>query len=120
MSRKIVGGGKGGLGVGAWQMARACAQVQRGEAMGSGTGLDSSVAPLSFLAVRVSSSGIHCPCVTPVVLWTLLLQKLHLSEDVAGATFMAAGSSTPELFASVIGKKCPARLEHGSSGRALA
>lgn len=33
-----------------------------------------------------------------------LFQKLHLSEDVAGATFMAAGSSTPELFASVIGK----------------
>uniref|UniRef100_A0A452TEP0 Solute carrier family 24 member 4 n=1 Tax=Ursus maritimus TaxID=29073 RepID=A0A452TEP0_URSMA len=30
-------------------------------------------------------------------------KKLHLSEDVAGATFMAAGSSTPELFASVIG-----------------
>ncbi|MGH0151588.1 UNVERIFIED_CONTAM: hypothetical protein FKN15_031745 [Acipenser sinensis] len=32
----------------------------------------------------------------------LSLQKLHLSEDVAGATFMAAGSSAPELFASVI------------------
>lgn len=30
-------------------------------------------------------------------------QKLDLSEDVAGATFMAAGSSAPELFASVIG-----------------
>ncbi|XP_062863999.1 sodium/potassium/calcium exchanger 4a [Trichomycterus rosablanca] len=32
-----------------------------------------------------------------------LCEKLHLSEDVAGATFMAAGSSAPELFASVIG-----------------
>lgn len=32
------------------------------------------------------------------------VQKLDLSEDVAGATFMAAGSSAPELFASVIGK----------------
>lgn len=32
-----------------------------------------------------------------------VLQKLDLSEDVAGATFMAAGSSAPELFASVIG-----------------
>ncbi|TSN67079.1 Sodium/potassium/calcium exchanger 4 [Bagarius yarrelli] len=32
-----------------------------------------------------------------------ICQKLHLSEDVAGATFMAAGSSAPELFASVIG-----------------
>lgn len=33
------------------------------------------------------------------------LQRLHLSEDVAGATFMAAGSSAPELFTSVIGKE---------------
>ena len=30
-------------------------------------------------------------------------EKLHLSEDVAGATFMAAGSSAPELFTSVVG-----------------
>ncbi|XP_026136253.1 sodium/potassium/calcium exchanger 3-like isoform X2 [Carassius auratus] len=29
--------------------------------------------------------------------------NLHLSEDVAGATFMAAGSSAPELFTSLIG-----------------
>lgn len=41
----------------------------------------------------------------PECLRSLLFQRLHLSEDVAGATFMAAGSSTPELFASVIGKK---------------
>lgn len=33
------------------------------------------------------------------------LQRLHLSEDVAGATFMAAGSSAPELFTSVIGRQ---------------
>ncbi|XP_024912830.1 sodium/potassium/calcium exchanger 4 [Cynoglossus semilaevis] len=33
-----------------------------------------------------------------------ICEKLDLSEDVAGATFMAAGSSAPELFASVIGK----------------
>lgn len=45
------------------------------------------------------------PAVQPESLRSLLFQKLHLSEDVAGATFMAAGSSTPELFASVIGKK---------------
>uniref|UniRef100_A0A673HW49 Sodium/potassium/calcium exchanger 4-like n=1 Tax=Sinocyclocheilus rhinocerous TaxID=307959 RepID=A0A673HW49_9TELE len=32
-----------------------------------------------------------------------ICEKLNLSEDVAGATFMAAGSSAPELFASVIG-----------------
>jgi hypothetical protein len=30
-------------------------------------------------------------------------EKLDLSEDVAGATFMAAGSSAPELFTSVAG-----------------
>ena len=30
-------------------------------------------------------------------------KALHLSEDVAGATFMAAGSSAPELFTSVMG-----------------
>lgn len=29
--------------------------------------------------------------------------QLSLSEDVAGATFMAAGSSTPEFFASLLG-----------------
>lgn len=32
-----------------------------------------------------------------------LSEELSLSEDVAGATFMAAGSSAPELFTSVIG-----------------
>ncbi|KAK2849039.1 hypothetical protein Q5P01_008873 [Channa striata] len=30
-------------------------------------------------------------------------ENLHLSQDVAGATFMAAGSSAPELFTSLIG-----------------
>ena len=33
-----------------------------------------------------------------------IVEKLDLSDDVAGATFMAAGSSAPELFTSVIGK----------------
>uniref|UniRef100_A0AAQ4NQR1 Solute carrier family 24 member 3 n=1 Tax=Gasterosteus aculeatus aculeatus TaxID=481459 RepID=A0AAQ4NQR1_GASAC len=32
-----------------------------------------------------------------------LCERLDLSEDVAGATFMAAGSSAPELFTSIIG-----------------
>ncbi|CAL8333615.1 unnamed protein product [Lota lota] len=32
-----------------------------------------------------------------------ICERLQLSEDVAGATFMAAGSSAPELFTSVIG-----------------
>jgi K+-dependent Na+/Ca+ exchanger-like protein len=31
----------------------------------------------------------------------LITAKLHLSPDVAGATFMAAGSSAPELFVSI-------------------
>ena len=33
-----------------------------------------------------------------------IVEKLGLSDDVAGATFMAAGSSAPELFTSVIGE----------------
>uniref|UniRef100_A0A8I3WUN2 Solute carrier family 24 member 4 n=1 Tax=Callithrix jacchus TaxID=9483 RepID=A0A8I3WUN2_CALJA len=41
-----------------------------------------------------------------------ICERLHLSEDVAGATFMAAGSSTPELFASVIG----VFITHGDVG----
>jgi Ca2+/Na+ antiporter len=28
---------------------------------------------------------------------------LNLDEDVAGATFMAGGSSSPELFTAIIG-----------------
>lgn len=35
---------------------------------------------------------------------TCVLQNLQLSQDVAGATFMAAGSSAPELFTSLIGQ----------------
>ncbi|XP_051723035.1 sodium/potassium/calcium exchanger 4a isoform X4 [Ctenopharyngodon idella] len=41
-----------------------------------------------------------------------IFAKLHLSEDVAGATFMAAGSSAPELFASIIG----VFITHGDVG----
>ncbi|XP_028966305.1 sodium/potassium/calcium exchanger Nckx30C [Galendromus occidentalis] len=33
----------------------------------------------------------------------VITEKLGISEDVAGATFMAAGGSAPELFTSVIG-----------------
>lgn len=33
----------------------------------------------------------------------VLTEKLSLSDDVAGATFMAAGGSAPEFFTSVIG-----------------
>lgn len=34
---------------------------------------------------------------------TVIIEKLEISDDVAGATFMAAGGSAPELFTSVIG-----------------
>ena len=33
----------------------------------------------------------------------VIIAKMGISEDVAGATFMAAGGSAPELFTSVIG-----------------
>lgn len=33
----------------------------------------------------------------------VIIEKADISEDVAGATFMAAGGSAPELFTSVIG-----------------
>lgn len=33
----------------------------------------------------------------------VIIEKMGISEDVAGATFMAAGGSAPELFTSVIG-----------------
>ncbi len=33
----------------------------------------------------------------------VIIDKLNISEDVAGATFMAAGGSAPELFTSFIG-----------------
>ncbi|ESO88198.1 hypothetical protein LOTGIDRAFT_85195, partial [Lottia gigantea] len=33
----------------------------------------------------------------------VIIERLNLSEDVAGATFMAAGGSAPELFISIIG-----------------
>lgn len=36
-------------------------------------------------------------------LFYFIPQNLQLSQDVAGATFMAAGSSAPELFTSLIG-----------------
>uniref|UniRef100_A0A4W3IGJ9 Solute carrier family 24 member 2 n=1 Tax=Callorhinchus milii TaxID=7868 RepID=A0A4W3IGJ9_CALMI len=34
---------------------------------------------------------------------TVIIEKLRISDDVAGATFMAAGGSAPELFTSLIG-----------------
>ena len=39
----------------------------------------------------------------------ILCEKASLPDDVAGATFMAAGASSPELFASLVGvmQVCP-------------
>ena len=34
-----------------------------------------------------------------------ICESLDLKEDVAGATFMAAGGSAPELFTSIMGGK---------------
>ena len=33
----------------------------------------------------------------------VIIEKLQITEDVAGATLMAAGGSAPELFTSIIG-----------------
>ena len=33
----------------------------------------------------------------------VIIEKLNIADDVAGATFMAAGGSAPELFTSIIG-----------------
>ena len=33
----------------------------------------------------------------------IIIEKLHIPEDVAGATFMAAGGSAPEFFTSLVG-----------------
>ena len=38
-----------------------------------------------------------------VLTWNCVFFQLEISPDVAGATFMAAGGSAPELFTSVIG-----------------
>ena len=35
---------------------------------------------------------------------TVLIKRFQMTEDVAGATLMAAGGSAPELFTSLIGK----------------
>ena len=39
----------------------------------------------------------------PVPALEIITEKLDLTEDVAGATFMAAGGSAPELSTSFVG-----------------
>lgn len=59
---------------------------------------------LSSISLSQSIKGYAC-MFTYSFFFHALHQRLHLSEDVAGATFMAAGSSAPELFTSVIGER---------------
>ncbi|XP_070537961.1 sodium/potassium/calcium exchanger 3-like isoform X2 [Ptychodera flava] len=52
---------------------------------------------VSFIALAIICDDFFVPSLE------VISEKLELSEDVAGATFMAAGSSAPELFTSVAG-----------------
>ena len=51
-----------------------------------------------FWAIAIVCDDYFVPCLE------IICDKMGLQSDVAGATFMALGSSAPELFASVIGK----------------
>uniref|UniRef100_A0A667ZJB8 Solute carrier family 24 member 2 n=1 Tax=Myripristis murdjan TaxID=586833 RepID=A0A667ZJB8_9TELE len=50
-----------------------------------------------FIALAIVCDEFFVPALT------VITEKLSISDDVAGATFMAAGGSAPELFTSVIG-----------------
>ncbi|KAM3938362.1 sodium/potassium/calcium exchanger 2 isoform 2-T2 [Leptodactylus fuscus] len=50
-----------------------------------------------FIALAVVCDEFFVPSLT------VITEKLMISDDVAGATFMAAGGSAPELFTSLIG-----------------
>ena len=50
-----------------------------------------------FLALAIVCDEYFVPALE------VITEKLSLSDDVAGATFMAAGGSAPELFTSIIG-----------------
>jgi len=50
-----------------------------------------------FWAIAIVCDDYFVPCLE------IICDKMGLQSDVAGATFMALGSSAPELFASVIG-----------------
>jgi hypothetical protein len=47
----------------------------------------------------------------------VLCEKLGIPDDVAGATFMAAGASSPELFASLIGVITHSAVGAGERGQ---
>ncbi|MBN3317012.1 NCKX2 protein, partial [Atractosteus spatula] len=50
-----------------------------------------------FIALAIVCDEFFVPSLT------VITEKLAISDDVAGATFMAAGGSAPELFTSIIG-----------------
>uniref|UniRef100_A0A665XEW4 Solute carrier family 24 member 2 n=1 Tax=Echeneis naucrates TaxID=173247 RepID=A0A665XEW4_ECHNA len=50
-----------------------------------------------FIALAIVCDEFFVPALT------VITEKLTISDDVAGATFMAAGGSAPELFTSIIG-----------------
>lgn len=50
-----------------------------------------------FVAIAIVSDEFFVPTIEVIV------DKLNMSPDTAGATFMAAGGSAPELFTSFIG-----------------
>ncbi|XP_072373039.1 sodium/potassium/calcium exchanger 2-like isoform X2 [Scyliorhinus torazame] len=50
-----------------------------------------------FIALAIVCDEFFVPSLT------VIIDKLQISDDVAGATFMAAGGSAPELFTSLIG-----------------
>ncbi|CAH3042670.1 unnamed protein product [Porites lobata] len=56
-----------------------------------------AVAFYMFWAIAIVCDDYFVPCLE------IICDKMGLQSDVAGATFMALGSSAPELFASVIG-----------------
>lgn len=62
------------------------------------------ICEVSVVCSSWQESQSHCEISGHILSWSLYFQNLHLSEDVAGATFMAAGSSAPELFTSLIGQ----------------
>ncbi|XP_031440457.1 sodium/potassium/calcium exchanger 2 isoform X2 [Clupea harengus] len=50
-----------------------------------------------FIALAIVCDEFFVPALT------VIIERFGISDDVAGATFMAAGGSAPELFTSVIG-----------------
>lgn len=74
-----------------------CCQYERDNVPGLWIALYAVVLLYIFLGIAIVCDDYFVPSLE------LLSERLDLSEDVAGATFMAAGSSAPELFTSLAG-----------------